>query len=1268
MAGNDIKVRISADDSEAKVALKEFVVGVQSIVQAVNNMSRQVNANLRTIDDTLRKTARSARDTAAAFNEMKPPAGGGDFFSGMLGGLAKVNLAAQGVLAVLNQIKDVALSVVMPGFEFTSELETARLSFAGMISSMGKVNGEAVSFNDALKYADTLLVRLNQDAIRTAANAQELVQTMQGILAPGLGQGMSVEQVEQIATKYVNIAKAMGLPSNQFVQEIRDLITGGIRPASSQIASAAGITDATLKEIRESSATTIEAGEKLADLLLHKLFPTADEMMNLFPKTFHGILSQIEEFGQRASKSFMDAFEADIKSGLVAIRDFFGKDSKEGFQVNPAILAFVDKLKEVYLWILEIVDAYRDFSAALSDNKYLKSTIDALTELVGLLFDVWKFYEKCRAAAASFISKIGENEAIKFFIDGLVTINEKLKEMYQWARAVLAALGKDLDVTVEENLKEVGKEKSHLAADARARFEEDEKRAAFRALKGDTNSGGGNLSQVRGGSNKENEQASKDAIRASQLALRQQIAAFKAALDAQVRAFKDALEDVTVAFKQNQTGWQEMSLAEAEFDLNKTAATIESLEKQLAATEAAQYKSDDEREAAIQRVNIELEKHRQTLKRNIEALEDVRRIIGESGRRGGANGSVLNSETVTDLGKAVAQAGNQLVDSGVTYKELVCTQLVAKSWDAVGLEDALQKAGIDTTGSDGNDMRDWVPALYEVAEKLGALHFPGEGYTPRAGDAGIVYGQNHTFMFTGANTGVNSSGRSGGDTPANYIDDVEEAYGGEFDAIVDFQKLCIAAGIESADAVQGLTKNMHKIVAKTEAGFKAEQRRQAAYKEALNVEKDYFAVIGDVFTVPAQMLQDTYGDLAEKLKNNKFYEAAAHAQDVLKSKLADLQIDQLSKNLEYYLADFKDAVDDAAKAVSAGLTNGAGVASSFIGVLPKELEGLYEQLRAAIDAKNPEQIRKIKDLIQRAYDAMTDMVSSVMSAIQENASWRMSMVNASGMTNLQKDFANRTIEADMNYQLADAAASAAVQKEREYIQAIEQGNEELARRAIIEREAYLRQEELYRATAQYPSYLHDIEVAGKQAIEDGLVTFLTDGINKAESLADALRDMAVSILQTLQRISAEWIARDIMGAFNPRAGSSMGYADGGMIRGAGTSTSDSIPAMLSNGEFVMRAAAVKKYGLKLMEKINDGTFGNIRVNVPAFSGGGIVGDAGAGIADRFAATFSPNVSVPVYIDGQRIFDAHGKGFVSSEVRRQIVKNAKSFTEITKRMW
>jgi len=46
------------------------------------------------------------------------------------------------------------------------------------------------------------------------------------------------------------------------------------------------------------------------------------------------------------------------------------------------------------------------------------------------------------------------------------------------------------------------------------------------------------------------------------------------------------------------------------------------------------------------------------------------------------------------------------------------------------------------------------------------------------------------------------------------------------------------------------------------------------------------------------------------------------------------------------------------------------------------------------------------------------------------------------------------------------------------------------------------------------------------------------------------------------------------------------YAEGGMVRGPGTGTSDSIPARLSHGEYVVKADAVRKYGESFLDNVN----------------------------------------------------------------------------------
>ena len=80
-------------------------------------------------------------------------------------------------------------------------------------------------------------------------------------------------------------------------------------------------------------------------------------------------------------------------------------------------------------------------------------------------------------------------------------------------------------------------------------------------------------------------------------------------------------------------------------------------------------------------------------------------------------------------------------------------------------------------------------------------------------------------------------------------------------------------------------------------------------------------------------------------------------------------------------------------------------------------------------------------------------------------------------------------------------------------------------------------------------------------------------------------DVASNLLSTLRSIAGRtWTA------FIDTISGGGGHATGGRIYGPGTSTSDSIPAMLSNGEMVLRAAAAKKidalYGRSFLNTLN----------------------------------------------------------------------------------
>ena len=61
------------------------------------------------------------------------------------------------------------------------------------------------------------------------------------------------------------------------------------------------------------------------------------------------------------------------------------------------------------------------------------------------------------------------------------------------------------------------------------------------------------------------------------------------------------------------------------------------------------------------------------------------------------------------------------------------------------------------------------------------------------------------------------------------------------------------------------------------------------------------------------------------------------------------------------------------------------------------------------------------------------------------------------------------------------------------------------------------------------------------------------------------------------------------------------YGPGGNVKGPGTGTSDSIPAYLSNGEYVIRASAVQQYGKEFFDGLNAQKFGTGAYINPSYS-------------------------------------------------------------------
>ena len=120
---------------------------------------------------------------------------------------------------------------------------------------------------------------------------------------------------------------------------------------------------------------------------------------------------------------------------------------------------------------------------------------------------------------------------------------------------------------------------------------------------------------------------------------------------------------------------------------------------------------------------------------------------------------------------------------------------------------------------------------------------------------------------------------------------------------------------------------------------------------------------------------------------------------------------------------------------------------------------------------------------------------------------------------------------------------------------------------------------------------------------------MTDWITGAQSFGDAMKGILKQLIAQL--IQAAIYATIVAactgggGGFAARWSSAFGkgLATGGSVAGHGTGTSDSVPAMLSNGEYVLNAQAVDRLGVPFLNGLNTG-------RLRGFSSGGLVGSGG----------------------------------------------------------
>ncbi len=371
-----------------------------------------------------------------------------------------------------------------------------------------------------------------------------------------------------------------------------------------------------------------------------------------------------------------------------------------------------------------------------------------------------------------------------------------------------------------------------------------------------------------------------------------------------------------------------------------------------------------------------------------------------------------------------------------------------------------------------------------------------------------------------------------------------------------------------------------------------------------------------------KQLEEQLADQVKKLEQLKAYEAGKASDNVAAKEKSniDARIADQKRLVDAVRAAWQDSLAEAEKATEAAqkkLTKAADIRSAGdktkfelgIAGLPEEDQlaakqaRFYERQGDAESAARAARIAALKG-DAKSFDAAADVAEKKLSAAFDMAKELKDIFAVDTLTDLSAGI--QEAGAGMDQQRA------AAQKEQAASQA-----------AILA--------DLQKQLDDMTSKARTIEVLA----DVSQATLAIAGL-KAQLAEIPDNTVKTVTVQTITSSANPAVAQAIV----DNGGSLPVFAGGGRIRGPGTGTSDSILARLSDGEYVVRSAAVSHYGAHLLNRINS-------MQLPKFAEGGLVG--------RTAS----NSATPLVLDFGKLgrFDASAPADTAEAIERVFVRAA-----------
>lgn len=347
-------------------------------------------------------------------------------FSRTKGNVQQLRSLAQQLVAVYSAYKSLSAlgSTLKLGVSTNQEWEESKLSIASVIAatntlsdSQGKVLEGTEKFTAAQELAAQMMERIQVLGLQTTATTQDLVNGVQGIIAPASRVGIELEKIPDLA---VNIAQAMGsmkIPLEQMRTEAEALLSGNINRAQDILATNLGITGEMVRNWQKQGTLLQEINARLESFRLSG---------EAIADTWTGLTSNLEEYIQFISRGAGEGLFENLKQAVREIqKTLVTTNAKTGYaEISGDVKNLVAAYKELNNFIGErLLSATRSFLNALKEL----NDPEQLNQLKETLSNIWDTAGDIGSRLTSIIGLIGD-VAVKA-ADGWNRLPEPIREV-----------------------------------------------------------------------------------------------------------------------------------------------------------------------------------------------------------------------------------------------------------------------------------------------------------------------------------------------------------------------------------------------------------------------------------------------------------------------------------------------------------------------------------------------------------------------------------------------------------------------------------------------------------------------------------------------------------------------------------------------------------------------------------------------------------------------------------------------------------------------